>query len=324
MIGEIAFRAMGCQVRAVLDTPDPQAVKVLRDVPGWFAAWEQRFSRFRPDSELSEVNRRAGHAVEVSQAFGEVFELSRQAAAWTGGLVTPTVHDALLTAGYRRSFEDLSFEGPGAPAPEVVPGLEAVEWDPARRILKLPAGLHLDFGGSAKGWAAEQAMNRLQAFGDALVDAGGDIALSPLSPAGETRPVSSWRRDPWPVGVAKPFEAPPALITTLALWGGGVATSGQDRRRWKQDGAWQHHLIDPRSGYPAVTDVITATVVAPRLAQAEAAAKCVLLSGSQAGLAWLAQNPGLAALLVLDDGRIVSSPNYSAYEREESRDAIQN
>lgn len=305
MIGQVTFPAMGSQVTAVLDAPEPRALETLREVPGWFQAWEQRFSRFRPESELNWVNRRAGQPVQVSQSFGEVFEAARRAAAWTGGLVTPAARDALLAAGYRQSFLELAQDNPDRLVPASVPRLEKIRWDRIRRILQLPPGLHLDFGGSAKGWAAEQAVRRLQRQGAALVDAGGDIALSPRRPAGL-----------WRVGVAKPF-AEGELVATLAVRGGGVATSGRDRRRWKQEGQWQHHLIDPRTGRPAETDVLTATVVAPSLSQAEAAAKCLLISGSRDGLAWLGQSPGLAALLVLENGQTVTSPNFFAYEWKE-------
>ncbi|TAH48294.1 MAG: FAD:protein FMN transferase, partial [Chloroflexota bacterium] len=87
---------------------------------------------------------------------------------------------------------------------------------------------------------------------------------------------------------------------------GAVATSGRDFRKWTRDGKAAHHLIDPRSGLPAVTDVLTATVIAPTIFQAEVAAKVALLLGSVNGLAWLEARE-LAARLILDDGNILTS-----------------
>lgn len=316
MIGQITFPAMGCQVMAVLDTPDPLAIDALREVPWWFKAWEQRFSRFRPDSELSWVNRQAGEPVRVSPEFAEVFELACTAAAWTGGLVTPAVHDALRAAGYQRSFQDLPVNAQPGNTWQAVPLMDSIRWDPERKVLKLPAGMHLDFGGSAKGWAAEQAVRRLEAFGEALVDAGGDIAMSNLMPSSQPGSSFTRRREPWRVGIAAPGEAD-ELMTTLALWSGGVATSGRDRRRWKQGVAWRHHLIDPRTGRPAVTDVLIATVIAPSLSEAEAAAKCLLIAGSRNGMDWLDRNPQLAALLILETGSVVTSPNFPDYQWKE-------
>ena len=93
----------------------------------------------------------------------------------------------------------------------------------------------------------------------------------------------------------------------------GVATSGRDRRRWQQDGVWRHHIIDPRTGMPAETDVLSATVIAPDLIWAEIAAKTAFILGSQAGLAWIEERPALAAVLVLEDGRGLFSTRMEGY-----------
>src|SRR5262249_13693488 len=150
------------------------------------------------------------------------------------------------------------------------PGWEAIELDPAARSICLPEGLRLDLGGNAKGWAADRAVRRLARFGPALVDAGGDIALCGPRPNG----------DPWGIGVADPI-LPDRDLTLLRVASGGVATSGVDFRRWLRDGVWKHHLIDPRTGEPAETDLLSATVVAGSTADAEAAAKTVMLLGAE-------------------------------------------
>jgi thiamine biosynthesis lipoprotein len=87
----------------------------------------------------------------------------------------------------------------------------------------------------------------------------------------------------------------------------GVATSGTDYRRWKQGGRWSHHIIDPRCGQPAQTDVVTATVIAPNAMQAEMAAKAALILGSEQGLAWIEERPEFQGMLVLENGDILYS-----------------
>jgi thiamine biosynthesis lipoprotein len=101
------------------------------------------------------------------------------------------------------------------------------------------------------------------------------------------------------VGVADP-EHPGEVLAVLKLMRGGVATSGRDYRHWQRDGLPQHHLLEAATGLPAQTDVLTATVLAPALWQAEMAAKRVLLAGAEAGLAWLNDQPGLAGLIVVE------------------------
>jgi thiamine biosynthesis lipoprotein len=157
--------------------------------------------------------------------------------------------------------------------------------------------VRLDLGGTAKGWAAAAAVRRLRSAGPALVDAGGDIVVSgPMADGG-----------PWPIAIASPFGEGDAPLGVLRLSAGAVATSGRDYRRWRQGGEERHHLIDPRTGRPAETDVLAATVVAGDAVSAEAAAKTALILGSRAGMAWIEARPGLAALLALADGRVLHS-----------------
>jgi len=304
MTAKIEFKAMGCQNMAVLDAPAPRARPKLQHVPEWFEAWEQSLSRFRDSSELSQLNRSGGAPVRVSEPLWSVLQLALRAEEQSHGLVTPAVLDALERAGYDRSFDTLQDGTNGRPQAGVaaVIDLSRLETEPTTRTVRLPAGLRLDFGGVAKGWAAQQAMQRLSPYGPALVDAGGDIAISGLQSGGQ----------PWPVGVADPFE-PEEDVAVLNLGRCGVATSGTDYRRWKKDGVWQHHIIDPRTGLPATSDVLSATVVAPTVVEAGLAAKIVLISGSQAGMQWLEARPSYAGLLVLADRQRLFSSKMNQY-----------
>jgi thiamine biosynthesis lipoprotein len=309
-MARLEFHAMGCEMLAILEAPNPAAQRRLARVPQWFEAWEGHLSRFRPESELSRLNRSSGKMVSVSPTLWAVFQASRQAEQLSDGLVTPTVLEAMLASGYDGSFETLA-NGAQAHQKQVaapLPGLAGIHYDLERRSLQLPAGVSLDFGGVAKGWSAQQAVQRLQAYGSCLVDAGGDIAVSGLRQGGL----------PWQIGVADPLH-PEQDLAQLHVGRCGVATSGRDRRRWLQDGVWRHHIIDPRSGLPAVTDVISATVIAPDLIWAEIAAKTAFILGSQDGLNWLDEHPALAGMLVLEDGRSQFSHRMEDYLWKENR-----
>jgi thiamine biosynthesis lipoprotein len=301
---ELTFPSMGSQVRLLLDAAGPAARRAVAAGPGWFTAWERRLSRFRPDSELSRLNRRAGHWQRVSAVLWDVLRAAIRAARQTGGLVTPTLLPALEAAGYDRSFAALPpGGGPPRPVADPDPGAwQRLAWRRQARAVQLPPGVRLDLGGIAKGWAADQAARRLAAAGPALVDAGGDIAVSGPRAGGA----------PWPVAVADP-RAPERDLALFALRTGAVATSGRDYRRWRQGGVWQHHILDPRTARPAATDVLSATVIAPSAAAAEVAAKLVLILGGPAGLAWLDARPALAGLLILDDGRVAPSRRLPRY-----------
>jgi FAD:protein FMN transferase len=303
-VNRVEFRAMGSQILAVVGGEDPRGEAQLAQVPRWFEGWEERLSRFRPESELSRLNRSAGRAIPVSQVLWDVIDASLEAARSSCGVVVPTVLEALRAAGYDRTWDEM--ETPEAElANEEAPPVtdwRRIERNPRAHSVRLPVGTSLDLGGIGKGWAADRAAERLGRVGPALVDAGGDIAVSGPANGGE----------PWPIGVADPRHDG-EQVALLKIDAGGVATSGRDYRRWRQGDTWRHHLIDPRTGRPAETDVLAATVVAPSTRLAEAAAKTVAILGSRDGLTWLESRPSLAGLAVLDDGTIVASLRLSSY-----------
>jgi thiamine biosynthesis lipoprotein len=220
-----------------------------------------------------------------------------------------------MQAGYVRSFDEMSM-GVAADCAgslddswstlEVVrqemPALSGLIADCGTQTLCVPEGGGLDFGGVAKGWAAQQAMLRLKPAGPTLVSAGGDIAVSGPMANGE----------PWPIDIEDPFHGG-SFLETIFLEGPGVATSGKDHRNWSRAGVLQHHVIDPRSGNPAVTDVLTATVIAPTVLRAEALAKAALILGSEAGMARLNEAEGVEGLLVLESGQSLYSRNFEKY-----------
>lgn len=294
---DISFRAMGSGILAALDRDGLAAREALARVPEWFAEWEGRLTRFRPESELMRLNAAGGGA--VSLVLWDVLSAAIHAARESRGLVVPTTLAALVAAGYGRSFEelvDVPQPANDCAHPQDADAWRSVELRPRERSVRLPPAVRLDLGGIAKGWAADRAAARLARHGPALVDAGGDIAVSGRRADGS----------PWPIGVADP-RCEEGDLALLCLARGGVATSGRDYRRWSSGGEWRHHIIDPRTGRPAETDVLSATVVAPSARAAEVAAKVTLILGSQAGLAWIDARPALAGLVVTDEGRLLRS-----------------
>jgi thiamine biosynthesis lipoprotein len=151
-------------------------------------------------------------------------------------------------------------------------------------MVALERGYRLDLGGIAKGWAADRVLARLREAGPALVNAGGDIAAAGAE---------------WPIGIDTPEGT-----TTVALERGGLATSGRDRRRWLQNGAARHHLIDPALGLPAEGDLLTVTVAAASAAEAEVLATALFLAGSVEQAASEADADAVPAVLVAADGRV--------------------
>lgn len=300
-----SFRAMNCAMSAVVYATAPAATAALHAVEAWMRRVEMTLSRFRPDSELSQLNAHAGQPFSAGPILWEVTQAALAAAASSEGVFDPTIARALLAAGYDRSFEKLAACPPGAPSsPPLHP--PAATWqdihlDSSQHTITLPRGVQLDLGGIAKGWAADRALAMLAPFGPACVDAGGDLAVGAAPPESEG----------WPVGIADPL-LPEQDIALLHVAHVGVATSGTDFRRWRQGHRMQHHIIDPQRQHPAQTDILCSTVVAASATAADVAALVLTVLNSEGANTWLATHPH-AALLVLADGQNLQTPLFEPY-----------
>jgi FAD:protein FMN transferase len=314
------FRAMGSSMSVRLALPAHEAVQHFSRVVAHFAEAERRFSRFDPQSELSEVNRRAGGWQAVSPPLWGLLATALEMAAATGGLFDPTMLVAIESAGYTRTFAELAGLAKVAEladraifsSEEQRPSRgnwQAIRRRPATHEIYLPPGTGLDFGGIAKGVVAAEVVEWLREVGPCLIDAGGDLVAGAAPPG--------WPG--WPVAIAAPQGAGEIAagveqkdLALVWLAEAALATSGTDYRRWQHRGQVMHHILDPRSGEPAQSDLVTVTVMAGRAAQAEAWAKAALILGLHAGVAALDAEP-LGALLVHQDGTVVMTPALQAY-----------
>jgi thiamine biosynthesis lipoprotein len=254
-------------------------------------------SRFRADSELAWVNAHAGAAVSVSPLLARAVRVALDAARTSGGCVDPTLGSQLRAAGYDRTFALVRERATWrlAPAPPQREAWRAVELDDEQRFLLVPEGVELDLGATAKALAADDAAHAIAAAVGAgvLVSLGGDIAVAGPAPAGG-----------WPVRIAENHSAPLTDAgPTVAIATGGLATSSTSVRRWPTEQGEAHHVLDPRSGRPAVTPWRTVTVAAATCLEANVAATAALVRGAEAvdGLA----AARLPARLVRRDGSVV-------------------
>jgi FAD:protein FMN transferase len=286
-MGREEFWAMGTIISLLL--PENRLKVGTGAVRSLFSEWEQALSRFLPESELSRLNRHAGEPVVVSDLLYTVLARAIAAAQATGGVYDPTLLGQMVQLGYDRSFDKLPSSLPESTL-QVEPGggWNGIQINNAHRLVRLPAGVGLDFGGIAKGMAVDAAIERLQSMGidSALVNAGGDLAVLGLPPSEE-----QWQ-------IAVPGKD---TFWSIPLRSGAMATSGIARRHWQQGKRQRHHLLDPRTGEPAQTDLWSVTVVADRCEQVEVAAKVAFILGSKEGATFL-RDRQLAGLLICQDG----------------------
>jgi FAD:protein FMN transferase len=295
----LAWRAMGCEITVQLET-DADGLALLRAAPDQVETIEARLSRFRPQSELMEFNARAGQWMTVSEVLFANLKAAKHAARLTEGAFNPLVLPALLANGYDRTFHPLMMPKTQAPIPAV--DWRSIELRPKTHEARIPIGSAIDLGGIAKGWMAARIADDLAPYGACLVNFGGDLVARG----------APHNRPGWEVTIADPFMEAPLL--TLWLRDASLATSGIDFRRWvAQDGSPQHHIVDPRTGQSADTDVLTASVHHPNATTAEAYAKAVLLRGADDGLRWLQSRWNAAGLVVRQDGAVLASPQLMPY-----------
>ncbi len=270
------FRAMGTTVDAFV--ADEQAAHRLES---WFAGTEARLSRFIETSELERLNADPAASVRVSPFMANVLREADRIRVSTDGLVDVAVGGAVRSWGYDRTFSDVA-DLPAAPPPPPRPR----DWRLVRHTLHRTPGERLDLGGVAKGWAADRVVSRGEA---SMVSVGGDVRsahpdtrIDIMDPAGDH-------------------------VVRVVLGPRALATSSTAHRSWRVGDAAAHHLIDPRTGAPARSPIVQATVVADNAVDAEAGAKAVILHGA-AGLAWADRQPWIhGALSIWRDGAVYAT-----------------
>jgi FAD:protein FMN transferase len=257
-------------------------------------AWADRLTRFSTTSDLARLNVSPGDRVPVRPTLAATLDWARQAQDLSDGIVDVALLDARLAA-----------EAVGAGLAEAPQADRGWSMDRGRRgsHIRRSPGLRFDLDGVAKGWLADRALARLDEFPAAAVDADGDVAIR----------LGHGQR--WQFGVADPRSRDQDLLV-LDLVGSdrrggrrfGLATSGTSIHRWMRDGRIAHHLIDPRTGASARTDVVQATVLAQTAREAEALAKTAVILGADAALEAL-DRPGVdGAILLTETGDLLLTP----------------
>lgn len=269
------------RTRGAADEARRDADRALRRI----ARWADRLTRHASSSDLSTLNADPSAATEVRPTLAAALDWGRAAESLSGGAVDIALLEARLAA------EGLA--SPGLPAGRAAWRAWSTSRQGRSTTVHRTDRVRFDLDGVAKGWIADRALATLAAYDERIVDADGDIALAVA--AGSH----------WSIGVADPRN-PGFDLAVLNLGGSvaadqfGVATSGTSVHRWVVAGEARHHLIDPRTGRSAVTDVVQVTVVASSARVAETLAKTAVILGSERGLAFLAGSNARGALLLTD------------------------
>ncbi len=221
---------------------------------------EKLLNYFSPDSEISAINKLSGiRPVKVSKETLEIIKRSLEIAEATGGAFNPTIGPVIKL--WRFSRQDKADIIPSEES--IRDALELVDYKKVRidertsEVFLEMKGMELDLGGIAKGYAADRAIDVIKEMGikSALVAVAGDI--------------KGYGRRPdqmaWNVGIQDPRpndEKRDSVFATLYLENMAISTSGDYQRFFIKNGKRYHHIIDPRTGYPAESSTISVSVIA--------------------------------------------------------------
>lgn len=268
---------------------------------------DAEMSTYRPDSVLTRFNRAAvGERLQLPAGLAEVLRAALSLAEETGGAYDPTIGPLVNLWGFgpdgRRSQ---------APVPaEIAEAMARVGWQRLKLEglqLEQPGGVYVDLSSIAKGYAVDRLTEWLlrQGVRSCLVDIGGDLRVQGERPGGH----------PWRIAVERPVPGARGVQSVLWVEGGAVATSGNYRNFFADEGLTWSHTIDPRTGYPVQHSVVSVTVVHSNAMMADALSTAFGVLTPDEGMAF-AQKRGLAVLLLLREGEQVverMSPAFARY-----------
>jgi thiamine biosynthesis lipoprotein len=268
------YHALGSEVFMTLVSKEDEEYshKLFKRLRKHVDAFEKQYSRFLPDSELTQFNKRAGERIAISAGLRSLLIAARGLAEETDGLYNPFILPALQQVGYIGSWPQPETHNQATDFTDrtIVPASKLVigsSW------AKIPKNSALDFGGIGKGYLLDELAAKLtkEQLSGYWLSLGGDIICEGYDVNGQ----------PWCVAVQSAVETS-KNIDTISNHGGkrlAIATSGTTKRQGLKDGKTWHHIVDPRTGQSADTNVITATVTADQGVIADVYAKCIVIAG---------------------------------------------
>ena len=280
-VGVVAYHEDAARARAAI-------AAVLSDM----RRIDALMSPFKPDSELSRVNREAAERpVPVSE---ELFELVAESLRWserTGGAFDITFASVGYLYDYRRA------QAPGDQAlQQALPGVNyrLLKLDPNTRSIRFEReGMRIDLGGIAKGHAVERGAAILRQHG---------IEHGEVNAGGDTRLLGDRGGRPWIIGVRDPRDEN-KLVAKIPLVNEAISTSGDYERYFERDGVRHHHIINPRTGRSA-EGVQSASIMGPNGVWTDALSTSVFVLGVERGLALIDSLEGYEAVVVDGAGQL--------------------
>lgn len=285
----------------IVATDSTTAGKHIDTVIAEITRIENLISEWKPETQISEVNRNAG--IKPVKVDKEVFELTKQALHFS------KISNGAFDISFAAMDKIWKFDGSmiETPSPEAIKksvekvGYKNIILDSTNCtvFLKLK-GMKIGFGSIGKGYAADKGRQIMKEHGvlSGIVNASGDIAAWGTQPDGSE----------WKIGIANPFNNN-ALIGVISLNDNAVTTSGSYEKFVEFNGKRYSHIINPKTGYPA-TGLISVTVVGPKAEIANGFSTALMVLGSKKGLRFIEKYPAYSCIMITDEGKHITSKNF--------------
>ncbi|MEM1485959.1 FAD:protein FMN transferase [Oscillospiraceae bacterium PP1C4] len=282
---EITYKVFGKNAQRALNSGKAEIMRL-----------ENTLSRFVPQSEISTVNKSAGKNCEnLSSDTFKVLAQAVELSKITQGLFDVTIGPLVDLWNYKYASE--------VPAEaKIHEAIHFVDYrdlvlNPRKRTAGLRcSGQSIDLGGIGKGFASDRLIEILKNYGitSAFTNIGGNVSTLGNKPDGS----------PWCVGIRHPRDEN-SLIGAVTVGGKSVVTSGDYERYFIDcDGKRRHHILDPTTGYPAESGLISVTIIADSAMTADALSTGVFVAGLEKGLLILEKFPEVEAIIVDSNLRI--------------------
>ena len=263
--------------------------EIFKELWSTIDSFEEKFSRFKAHSELNDFNQKSGQRTTVSPEFREMLIIARQLAIDTNELYTPFILPSLQKTGYKGSW----------PAPEK--SLDQTDYSDRQYYgidnlmigkdwAQIPKNAAIEFGGIGKGFLLDKLTHQLPTSLEGYwLSIGGDIILKGVDRDG----------DNWKVMIQSAANPSKNIGQVINKSGSklAVATSGIIKRKGLKGNQPWHHIINPRTGGSAKTDLLTATVCYSTAVKADVYAKCLIILGSKKSVQFIKDKKIKSALL---------------------------
>lgn len=308
LTGEEAI--MGTAIRVELWADDKSAGEsAIAAVMAEMHRIDRQMSPYKPESELSRINREAaGHPVPISQEMFDILSRSIEFSRLSDGAFDITFSSVGYLYDYRRHIKptDRKIE-------QALPGINYrhILLDAQKRTVRFARpGVRIDLGGIGKGHAVDNGITILRKRGiaQAIVTAGGD-----------SRVLGDRGGRPWMVGIRDPRRKD-NMVAVIPLINSAISTSGDYERYFEADGIRYHHILNPKTGRSA-TGVHSVSVIGPDATTTDGLTKPVFVLGPEKGLRLIESIPGVDAVIIDAEGKMIYSSGLQNRRQELSKPA---